>query len=46
MVISGIWARAVVGSGIPFKPTAYQVRQTHASRLIDIGYFGEHATFM
>jgi len=32
-----IWARAVADSGIPFKPTAYQVRHTHASRLIDAG---------
>jgi integrase len=32
-----IWARAVVESGIPFKPTAYQVRHTHASWLIDAG---------
>ena len=26
-----IWARAAADSGIPFKPTAYQVRHTHAS---------------
>ena len=32
-----IWARAVTDSGIPFKPTAYQVRHTHASWLIDAG---------
>jgi integrase len=32
-----IWARAVADSGIPFKPTAYQVRHTHASWLIDSG---------
>ena len=32
-----IWARAVADSGIPFKPTAYQVRHTHASWLIDAG---------
>jgi integrase len=32
-----IWARAVADSGIPFKPTAYQVRHTHASWLIDVG---------
>jgi site-specific recombinase XerD len=32
-----IWARAVLESGIPFKPTAYQVRHTHASWLIDAG---------
>jgi integrase len=32
-----IWARAVTESGIPFKPTAYQVRHTHASWLIDAG---------
>ena len=32
-----IWARAVAESGIPFKPTAYQVRHTHASWLIDAG---------
>ncbi len=31
-----IWARAVADSGIPFKPTAYQLRHTHASRLIDV----------
>jgi hypothetical protein len=36
----GLWAdadaaRAVAESGIPFKPTAYQVRHTHASWLID-----------
>ena len=30
-----IWARAVADSGIPFKPTAYQLRHTHASWLID-----------
>ena len=28
-----IWAPAVTDSGIPFKPTAYQVRHTHASWL-------------
>jgi integrase len=32
-----IWAGAVADSGIPFKPTAYQVRHTHASWLIDAG---------
>ena len=32
-----IWAAAVSASGIPFKPTAYQVRHTHASWLIDAG---------
>jgi integrase len=32
-----MWARAVAESGIPFKPTAYQVRHTHASWLIDAG---------
>jgi integrase len=32
-----IWAPAVADSGIPFKPTAYQVRHTHASWLIDAG---------
>jgi len=32
-----IWARAVTDSGIPVKPTAYQVRHTHASWLIDAG---------
>jgi integrase len=32
-----IWARAVADSGIPFKPTAYQVQHTHASWLIDAG---------
>jgi integrase len=32
-----IWAHAVTDSGIPFKPTAYQVRHTHASWLIDAG---------
>jgi Phage integrase family len=32
-----MWARAVIESGIPFKPTAYQVRHTHASWLIDAG---------
>jgi integrase len=32
-----IWTRAVADSGIPFKPTAYQVRHTHASWLIDAG---------
>ena len=26
-----MWARAVAESGIPFKPTTYQVRHTHAS---------------
>jgi integrase len=30
-----IWTAAVKESGIPFKPTAYQVRHTHASWLID-----------
>jgi integrase len=32
-----IWSDAVEESGIPFKPTAYQVRHTHASWLIDAG---------
>jgi integrase len=32
-----IWTAAVKESGIPFKPTAYQVRHTHASWLIDAG---------
>jgi integrase len=32
-----IWTAAVAASGIPFKPTAYQVRHTHASWLIDRG---------
>jgi integrase len=32
-----IWAGAVAESGIPFKPTAYQVWHTHASWLIDAG---------
>lgn len=32
-----IWGQAVTDSGIPFKPTAYQVRHTHASWLIDAG---------
>jgi integrase len=32
-----IWTEAVTGSGIPFKPTAYQVRHAHASWLIDAG---------
>lgn len=32
-----IWTAAVKDSGIPFKPTAYQVRHTHASWLIDAG---------
>ena len=32
-----IWTAAVKQSGIPFKPTAYQVRHTHASWLIDAG---------
>jgi hypothetical protein len=32
-----IWARAVADGGIPFKPTVYQVRHTHASWLIDRG---------
>jgi integrase len=32
-----IWTAAVKDSGIPFKPTAYQVRHTHASWLIDVG---------
>jgi integrase len=31
------WALAVAESGIPFKPTAYQLRHTHASWLIDAG---------
>jgi len=30
-----IWGRAVKESEIPFKPTAYQLRHTHASWLID-----------
>jgi hypothetical protein len=32
-----IWTAAVADSGTPFKPTAYQVRHTHASWLIDAG---------
>jgi integrase len=32
-----VWALAVADSGIPFKPTAYQLRHTHASWLIDAG---------
>jgi integrase len=32
-----IWGWAVADSGIPFKPTAYQLRHTHASWLIDAG---------
>ena len=32
-----VWAGAVAESGIPFKPTACQVRHTHASWLIDAG---------
>jgi hypothetical protein len=32
-----IWTAAVKASGIPFKPTAYQLRHTHASWLIDAG---------
>jgi integrase len=32
-----IWTAAVEKSGIPFKPTAYQMRHTHASWLIDAG---------
>jgi integrase len=32
-----VWALAVAESGIPFKPTAYQLRHTHASWLIDAG---------
>jgi len=32
-----IWTAAVKESGIPFKPTAYQMRHTHASWLIDAG---------
>lgn len=32
-----IWTAAVKESGIPFKPTAYQVRHAHASWLIDSG---------
>ena len=32
-----IWGRAVKESEIPFKPTAYQLRHTHASWLIDAG---------
>ena len=32
-----VWTQAVEESGIPFKPTAYQVRHTHASWLIDAG---------
>jgi integrase len=34
---SRVWTQAVEESGIPFKPTAYQVRHTHASWLIDAG---------
>ena len=32
-----IWTQAVEESGIPLKPTAYRVRHTHASWLIDAG---------
>ena len=32
-----IWSTAVKDSDIPFNPTAYQVRHTHASLLIDAG---------
>lgn len=32
-----LWSEAVRESGIPFKPSAYQVRHTHASWLIDKG---------
>lgn len=32
-----LWTAAVKQSKIPFKPTAYQVRHTHASWLIDAG---------
>lgn len=32
-----LWSAAVKESGIPFKPTAYQVRHAHASWLIDAG---------
>ncbi len=32
-----VWALSVAESGIPFKPTAYQLRHTHASWLIDAG---------
>jgi integrase len=34
---SKIWNAALEKSGIPFKPTAYQVRHTHGSWLIDAG---------
>jgi integrase len=34
---SKIWNAALKKSGIPFKPTAYQVRHTHGSWLIDAG---------
>jgi integrase len=37
MIWTPIWVAAVADSGIPFKPTAYQVRHTHASWLIDAG---------
>ncbi len=37
MIWTPIWRAAVADSGIPFKPTAYQVRHTHASWLIDAG---------
>jgi len=37
LIWNRIWARAVADSGIPFKPTAYQLRHTHASWLIDAG---------
>ncbi len=37
MIWTPIWGAAVAGSGIPFKPTAYQLRHTHASWLIDAG---------
>ncbi len=32
-----IWKRAVQEAGLPFTPTAYQMRHTHASWLIDMG---------
>ena len=37
MIWTPIWTGAVAASGIPFRPTAYQVRHTHASWLIDRG---------
>jgi integrase len=37
LIWNRIWAQAVADSGIPFKPTAYQLRHTHASWLIDAG---------